>query len=211
MPNLNKKLLFTIIIIVIFITSVILFFVLIKSDKSEINQIFANAKFVDKNLVSEDITENELENINNKNAADVDKYESVLRLSNLVNNAYIRTSDTRYKDLFLILKNYASNNYPKQYKVKDFEIPCADASCGQQIPPTITAIISEIDGLNIDKGYKTLATSNLKNGAFASDKNEKGIKYAMAYNLLLTLGQADASASALKIKNFTKESLGFDL
>lgn len=113
----------------------------------------------------------------------------------------------------VVLGAYAKSQFPEFYNESDFNIPCADSQCGQELDPEIEKVIKTINENEIPDYMKNTIIRNLTSAGYAPDSDLAEKKYGikLAVDQLRRTGDPEASQSAEKLVKYFKDRYKADL
>jgi hypothetical protein len=178
-----------------------------KQEKSKAftNQIITQmAKTDGQSHVSESIQRN-LDTITNSTKSDKDKYLALQNLLFYYSAEYSKTKNPELRKYAMnSIGGYASTSFPKLYSKENFEIPCADPSCGEDLDNDEKAILEKINKSGLSDYVKETIIINYKTASYTPISNsfDKKMGMSLVVSQLTRYNDPIASQAAQDLKNY---------
>lgn len=211
----KKFLIFLILIIVLFLLISIIFYKfnqVQKNNVKKVSEVISKKTDNYKAFLNPLQVESSLDILNNKKLPNADRYKALQNITFYFSLAYSNSHDPDIRTYISSLKDFAKENFPKEYQEADFIINCADPTCGEKQDNDIKQIRKEINDSGIDPIYLRTINTNFDQASFIpiSQDFDKQYGFGLVLGQLEELNNPKASSAAMHLKIYLKKKYSFE-
>lgn len=143
-----------------------------------------------------------------------EKYQALTNLSFYLSSEYTATKDPSIRTFSKnVVGKYAKDNFPDLYRDSDFNIPCSDPECGQELDPEIKKIINTLVNSKVDPVVIDVISRNLTTAGHVPDSafDNKRSGFSISYYQMIEANNSVASKAASMLKSFAKNKYSMNL
>lgn len=213
-PEILKKFnILTYLVLLVLTTIVLIIGIIFYFNKSSSTVAYPKITKEVKTIMDNPATERYLNQLNNKNLSEDERYKALVNLVIYFRGGYSSTHNPAIRNYVQItLNSFAKENFPNQYSEGDFLLPCSDPQCGHEITSEFENIIRIIEKSNLVQYQKDIILSNLKTVAYkpVEDKFNATTGLTIVIEQLEEGGNAQASEAAKLLKDYLKRTYSID-
>jgi len=158
-----------------------------------------------------------LDVLNDSSSSDEEKYLALKNLRFYYSFEYSGSHKPETREFGMkTIGNFAKKNFPKFYHEGDFNIPCADPSCGEKYDEEGKLILEKIKSSGLPLYVKDTIIPNYEAAYFTpiennDDKENKLFGMKLVYQQLTKYGDPVASQAAMDLKKYIKNKYDLDI
>lgn len=152
--------------------------------------------------------------VSNKKLSSKQRYDALVKIKDYLSSLYNETKSPEIRNYIREdLKKFAESNFADQFIQEEFDLTCADPSCGEKIDPEMTSVLGKIKKINMPEIYRDTIMYNLNLALLIPDEEieEKETGLSLSVIQLEGVGIPEASETAKLIREYAKDRYNITL